>query len=81
VAGDTNSPESWRELPRAYANVAEACRVLGRKQEARRWYRTALAEWDKMSAQGVFMPDSQAEIQEIRRNAGMPAEVAAHAGR
>jgi len=67
------TPESWRELPRAYFAMADTYRSLGKRDEARRWYRAALVEWDKVAAKGVEFPDSDEELAEARRGAaGLP---------
>jgi tetratricopeptide (TPR) repeat protein len=58
------------ELPRAYAAMAEACRALGRREEARKWYRTALAEWETMRSAGfVSAPDTEQEMEDSRKGA------------
>jgi len=58
------------ELPRAYAAMADACRVLGRRDEARKWYRSAMSEWEAMRGAGfVSSPDTEAEMEESRRGA------------
>jgi len=59
--------ETWRELPRAYAAMAAACGALGKHGEARKWYRAATVEWDKMAAKGLYSPDSEAEIADARK--------------
>jgi len=58
--------ESRRELPRAYAAMAATCGALGKREEARQWYRAAVAEWEKVGSS----PDSEEEIAEARRGAG-----------
>ena len=45
-----------RELPRAYAAKAAACRTLGKREEARESYRTAIGEWEAMLRVGLFFP-------------------------
>jgi hypothetical protein len=66
-----------RELPRAYAAMAEVCRVLGKRDEAGRWYRVALSEWEKMGAKGLHFPDSDGEIEDARRGASAGISAAA----
>jgi tetratricopeptide (TPR) repeat protein len=70
VAGEPGAtPESWRELPRAYAAMADTYRALGKHNEARKWYRVALTEWEKMGCKGVYFPDSEQEIEDARKGA------------
>jgi tetratricopeptide (TPR) repeat protein len=70
VGGDVGAaPESWRELPEAYAAMAYVCLVLGKREEARQWYRAATAEWEKMRPKGIYFPDSEVEIEEARKGA------------
>ncbi len=71
VTGDVSTPESWRELPRAYSAMAAACRVLGKPEEARQWYRIATEEWKTMSSKGAYFPDSVEEIAEAQKGAGI----------
>ena len=71
-AGDPAKPESWRELPVAYAAMAQVCSASGKSAEARGWYRTALAEWDKMARQGLALPDSEQDLAAARRGAALP---------
>ncbi len=72
LAGATGTtPEAWRELPRAYAAMGDICRSARQPGEARRWYREAAAEWEKISAAGWHFPDSEQEIAEARRGAGL----------
>ena len=73
VAGDINAtPESWRELPRAYSAMAEVYRALDQRTVARTWYRVASAEWDKMAAKGLHFPDSEQEIADAAVRASRP---------
>jgi len=65
------TPESWRELPRAYAAMAVTCGVLGKRDEVRKWYRAAAAEWEKIGSKGFYFPDSEQEIAEARKGAGV----------
>ena len=56
------------ELPRAYNALADACRVLGRREEAHHWYVAALAEWEAVRASGfVSSPNTEAEIEESKK--------------
>ncbi len=60
------------ELPRAYASMGSACRILGRREESRKWYRMALAEWDALQASGFSAsPDTADEVEEARKGAEM----------
>jgi tetratricopeptide (TPR) repeat protein/tRNA A-37 threonylcarbamoyl transferase component Bud32 len=63
------TPESQGELPRSYAAMAATCDALGQRVEARKWYRTATAEWEKMGSKGLSAPESEQEIEEARRGA------------
>ncbi|MDR3699763.1 MAG: serine/threonine-protein kinase [Candidatus Sulfopaludibacter sp.] len=73
VAGNINAtPESWRELPRAYSAMADVYQVLRKPAEARIWYRVAAAEWDKMAAKGLHFPDSEQEIASAAGRAARP---------
>ena len=70
LAADTAAtPESWRELPRAYASMAATFEALGKREESRNLYRAATAEWEKMASKGVSLPDSQDEIDAARKGA------------
>jgi serine/threonine-protein kinase len=58
------------ELPRAYTSMAGACRVLRQRDEARKWYRKALAEWEAMRSAGFMSsPDTESEMEEAKRGA------------
>jgi hypothetical protein len=58
------------ELPRAYATMADACRVLRKRDEARTWYRKALAEWEAMRSAGFMSaPDTEAEMEQAKKGA------------
>jgi hypothetical protein len=58
------------ELPRAYTSMADACRVLRQRDEARKWYRKALAEWEAMRSAGFMSsPDTESEMEEAKRGA------------
>ncbi len=61
--------ESWRELPRAYAAMGATCGALGKREEARKWYRAAGAEWEKMASKGVLPPDSAQEVEDAKKAA------------
>jgi tetratricopeptide (TPR) repeat protein len=63
------APESRRELPRAYAAVGMIYDVLGQRSEARKSYRSATVEWEKMISQGLHFPDSEQEIEDARKGA------------
>jgi eukaryotic-like serine/threonine-protein kinase len=56
--------ETLRELPRAYAAMAATCGALGKSGEARKWYRAATSEWEKLSSRGLYFPDSAEEKEE-----------------
>jgi tetratricopeptide (TPR) repeat protein len=56
-----------RELPRAYAAKAAACRTLGKREEAREWYRTAIGEWEAMVRVGLSSPETEAELAETKK--------------
>ena len=66
TANRAATPESLRELPRAYAAMAETCDALHNRAEAHKWYRVAATEWDGLTSRGVQFPDSAAEIQYAR---------------
>jgi tetratricopeptide (TPR) repeat protein len=71
LAGDRGAtPESARELPRAYAAMAATYDALGKHEEARRWYRGASGEWEKVQVRGLYSPDSEGEIEEARKRGG-----------
>lgn len=74
-------PESWREVPRAYAAMAASYGALGRRADARKWYRVATVEWEKMIAQGLYFPDTEEEIADARRGAATGAPVAEPVGK
>ncbi len=59
-----------RELPRSYAAMAGACRLLRRPEEARKWYRLAMGEWEAMRAEGLSSPDTEQEMEDSRKWAG-----------
>jgi tetratricopeptide (TPR) repeat protein/tRNA A-37 threonylcarbamoyl transferase component Bud32 len=63
------TPESWRELPRAYAAMASICGTFGKHVEERTWYRDAAAEWEKILLKGLIFPDSEQEIEDAKRGA------------
>jgi tetratricopeptide (TPR) repeat protein len=74
-------PESWREVPRAYAALAATYGALGKRADARKWYRVATVEWEKMIAQGLYFPDTEEEIADARRGAATGAPVAEPVGK
>ena len=53
-----------REVPRSCAALAQAYRMLGRKDEARRWYLKALEEWTALKNGSPPSPDEAAEIED-----------------
>jgi tetratricopeptide (TPR) repeat protein len=58
------------ELPRAYTTMAAACQVLRKRDEAHRWYRMALVEWEAMRAAGfVSSPDMEEEMEQAKKGA------------
>jgi tetratricopeptide (TPR) repeat protein/tRNA A-37 threonylcarbamoyl transferase component Bud32 len=63
------TPERGRELPRAYAAMAATCDALGKRAEARKWYLAAVAEWEKMIANGPYFPDNEQELEDARKGA------------
>jgi tetratricopeptide (TPR) repeat protein/tRNA A-37 threonylcarbamoyl transferase component Bud32 len=70
LAGQTAvTQESWRELPRAYAAIGATSSALGKREEARQWYRAAVAEWEKMASKGVLPPDSAQEAEDAKKAA------------
>jgi tetratricopeptide (TPR) repeat protein len=64
-----------RELPRAYAAMAGACRTLRKPDEARNWYRLAMKEWETMRAEGLQSPDTQREMEDSRKSMATSASV------
>jgi len=80
VVGDPSSPpETWLEVPLSYESLADVCRTLGKREEARRWYRVSLSEFDKIRAKGMDFPDSYSEIEKARKGAGISPAPAAPA--
>jgi tetratricopeptide (TPR) repeat protein/tRNA A-37 threonylcarbamoyl transferase component Bud32 len=70
LAGDGHATlQSLHELPRAYAAMGASCRALGRRDEARKWFRAAGAEWDKITSKGLYSPESEQEIEDAKRGA------------
>ncbi|HEY2016850.1 MAG TPA: hypothetical protein VGH38_25270, partial [Bryobacteraceae bacterium] len=69
LAGDAGSRQELlrRELPRAYVSMASACKVLGKREEAGKWYRMAMGEWDGMRSEGLLSPDTELEIRDSRK--------------
>ena len=57
------------ELPRAYTTMADACRVLRKRDEARKWYRLALAEWEAMRSAGFSSPETEEEMEQVKKGA------------
>jgi tetratricopeptide (TPR) repeat protein len=58
------------ELPRAYASMGDACRILKKRDESRNWYRMALAEWEALRAAGFLSaPEMDAEMERARKGA------------
>ena len=56
------------ELPRAYTTMATACRVLRKRDEARKWYRMALAEWEALRSSGFLSaPETEEEMEQARK--------------
>jgi hypothetical protein len=53
------------DLPRAYTVMADACRV-GKRDEARTWYRSAIAEWEAILAEGLYSPDAATGLDEVK---------------
>ncbi len=53
-----------REVPRSCAALAKAYRLLGRKEEARRWYAKTLEEWAILKKGSPPSPDEKEEIEE-----------------
>jgi len=68
-AGAAKQETLRRELPRAYASMADACRILGKRDEARKWYLDALTEWNAMIASGLASPDMNYEMAETKKQA------------
>jgi tetratricopeptide (TPR) repeat protein len=68
VAGQAGPRQEMlrRELPRAYAAMATTCRALGKREEARTWYRNAIAEWEAMLSAGLSSPETESEIGEAK---------------
>jgi tetratricopeptide (TPR) repeat protein/tRNA A-37 threonylcarbamoyl transferase component Bud32 len=69
--------ETLREWPRAYAALAATYDALGRRDEARNWYRAATTEWSKLAAKGLNFPDSEQEREDAWRGAAAGVPVAA----
>jgi tetratricopeptide (TPR) repeat protein len=67
--------ESRRELPRAYAAMAAACVALGKHDEARKWYRAATVEWDKLASKGLNSPDDEDEIADAGKGGSSGASI------
>jgi eukaryotic-like serine/threonine-protein kinase len=67
--GPAATPESGRELPKAYSALAMVYDALGKHNDARKWYRASSEEWEKMRVNGVNLMDSQAEIEDARKGA------------
>jgi tetratricopeptide (TPR) repeat protein len=58
------------ELPRAYTAMADTCLLLRKRDEARKWYRLALTEWETMRSAGfVSSPDLEEEMEQARKGA------------
>ena len=70
VAGDVGAtPERGRELPHAFSAMAATCDALGKRSEARKWYRAAVVEWEKLISKGLYFPDSEQELENARKGA------------
>jgi tetratricopeptide (TPR) repeat protein len=67
VAGKAGPRQEIRyDLPRAYAAMAGACRALGKRDEARKWYRSAISEWEAIFAGGLPSPETELELEEVK---------------
>jgi hypothetical protein len=58
-------PELRYDLPRSYAAMADACRLLGKRDEARKWYRSAIGEWQAILSES-HSPDAASELEEAK---------------
>jgi tetratricopeptide (TPR) repeat protein len=54
------------DLPRAYSAMADACRALGKRDEARKWYRSAIGEWEAIISEGHYSPDAASGLEEAK---------------
>jgi tetratricopeptide (TPR) repeat protein len=59
-----------REVPRSCAALAKAYRLLGKNDEARRWYAITFEEWARLKKGKPPMPDEKEEIEEARKWSG-----------
>jgi len=54
------------DLPRAYTAMADACRALGKRDEARKWYRSAIGGWEAIISEGHYSPDAASGLEEAK---------------
>ena len=71
AAGKNPTPESWRELPRAFQAMGDVWRVRRNAAEARNWYAKAAGEWDRIATRGLHFPEDDEEAAEARRGAAL----------
>jgi tetratricopeptide (TPR) repeat protein len=54
------------DLPKAYSVMAAACRALGKRDEARKWYRSAIGAWEAILSEGRYSPDAVSALGEAK---------------
>jgi len=70
VSGKTGPTEVRQELPKAYIVMAKSCRLLGKREEALKWYQSAIDAWEGLLAGGLQSIETRQELAAAKKAAG-----------
>ena len=68
VAAQATSGQSFtrREVPLSLLEMGTVCRILGRPEEARSWFRQTLQAWEDLNRAGIHFPELESAMAEAR---------------
>jgi tetratricopeptide (TPR) repeat protein len=70
VAGKSGPTEVRQELPKAYIVMAKSCGLLGKREEALKWYQSASDAWEGLLAGGLQSIETRQELAGAKKAAG-----------
>lgn len=75
VAAQATSGQSFtrREVPLSLLEMGTVCRILGRPEEARSWFRQTLQAWEDLNRAGIHFPELESAMAEARVGASASA--------
>jgi len=71
VAAQATSGQSFtrREVPMSLLEMGMVCRILGRSEEARSWFRQTIQSWEDLNRAGIHFPELESAMAQARLGA------------